>query len=54
VLTRVLATCQQRKRSVPFNGQQPALAGAACLSAFRLLSKACATHQAKRKPHRSR
>src|SRR5438132_13476549 len=29
VLARVLATCQQRKRSVPFNGQQPALAGAA-------------------------
>jgi DNA-binding response OmpR family regulator len=29
VLARVLATCQQRKRSVAFNGQQPALAGAA-------------------------
>lgn len=29
VLARVLATCQQRKRSIPFNGQQPALAGAA-------------------------
>src|SRR6266496_2584878 len=26
VLSRVLATCQQRKRSVVFNGQQPALA----------------------------
>ena len=29
VLTRVLATCQQRKRSVTFNGQHSALAGAA-------------------------
>lgn len=29
VLARVLATCQQRKRSVTFNGQHAALAGAA-------------------------
>jgi len=29
VLARVLATCQQRKRSVTFNGQHSALAGAA-------------------------
>jgi DNA-binding response OmpR family regulator len=29
VLARILATCQQRKRSVTCNGQQPALAGAA-------------------------
>src|SRR5437764_3076650 len=29
VLARVLATCQQRRPSVAFNGQQPALAGAA-------------------------
>jgi DNA-binding NarL/FixJ family response regulator len=29
VLARILATCQQRKRPVAFNGQQPALAGAA-------------------------
>src|SRR5580704_1126223 len=29
VLARVLATCQQRKPSVAFNGQQPVLAGAA-------------------------
>lgn len=29
VLARVLATCQQRKRSVTFNGQNAALAGAA-------------------------
>src|ERR1700737_2160838 len=29
VLARILATCQQRKRSVSFNGQQPALVGAA-------------------------
>src|SRR5260370_34961070 len=29
VLGRILATCQQRKRSVTFNGQQPTLAGAA-------------------------
>ena len=29
VLARVLATCQQRKRSLTVNGQQPALAGAA-------------------------
>jgi len=29
VLTRLPATCQQRKRSVAFNREQPALAGAA-------------------------
>jgi len=29
VLARILATCQQRKPSVAFNGQQTALAGAA-------------------------
>jgi DNA-binding response OmpR family regulator len=29
VLARILATCQQRKRSVAFNGQETALAGAA-------------------------
>ena len=29
VLARVLATCQQRRPSAGFNGQQPALAGAA-------------------------
>jgi DNA-binding NarL/FixJ family response regulator len=29
VLARILSTCQQRKRSVAFDAQQPALAGAA-------------------------
>jgi len=29
VLARILATCQQRKPSMTFNGQQSALAGAA-------------------------